>query len=111
MCYFKRIGVSKRLVDSRRRRSLERLVNGDFMKDTEKKEAATLMDRVRNELTTEPTTIPELCEQFQEKDEIKIMRCIAELEIEGIATIVDFYKGFDPDGCAFYLARYARVKS
>jgi len=69
----------------------------------------TLLDRMRSELSAEPKTMPELCEQFSESDEFKIMRCIANLEIESIATLVDYYKGYRPDGCPFYLARYARV--
>ena len=69
----------------------------------------TLLDRMRSELMVEPKTIPELCEQFGEIDEFKIMRGIAILESENVATIIDYYKGFEPDGRAFYLARYARV--
>jgi hypothetical protein len=69
----------------------------------------TLLDRVRSEISTEPKTITELCEQFNELDEIRIMGCIARLQMEGIVSMVDFYKGYEPDGSAFYLARYAKT--
>lgn len=51
-------------------------------------------------------TVPKFCEKLEITDEILMMRVIAELEIEGKLQITEFDKGYNPDGCAFYLAKY-----
>lgn len=69
-----------------------------------------LKDDVRLRLSKKGKTIPELCEQFRIKDEIEMMRIIAELEIAGEAIIDGkFDKVYREDGGAIYLARYKKV--
>jgi len=70
-----------------------------------------LKDRIL-EIETPPLglTIPEYQEKLGEVDEFKVMRAIAELQIEQKMTLTSFYKGYEPDACAFYLARYAPRK-
>lgn len=52
-------------------------------------------------------TIPELCKMFDENNEYKIMREIAELVHKDKAYLAGFETCYEPDGCAFYLAKYA----
>ena len=67
-----------------------------------------LKERVKQKLTDEGKTIPELCKEFGISDEFELMSAIAELEYSGDAILKDFNKVYREDGGAIYLARYSR---
>jgi hypothetical protein len=65
-----------------------------------------LKEKVTNAIAETAMSIPDLQKKFNVTNEYKIMRIIAELQYDKKAILYDFEKLYQPDGCAFYLARY-----
>jgi hypothetical protein len=71
-------------------------------------ELAYLVEKLKEELTSEGKSIPELCRSLGETDQYVVMEAIAELEDSGFAVLKDFGRIYREDGGAIYLAKYAR---
>ena len=70
-----------------------------------------LKEKVKQGLTDEGKTIPELCKEFEISDEYVVMSAIAELEYSGDVILGGFDKIYREDGGAIYLAKYKRKAS
>lgn len=67
-----------------------------------------LKDLVKQVLTIEGKTVPELCKQAGVNNEYAMLNAIAELEDSGDAILIGFRKIFREDGGAIYLAEYSK---
>lgn len=70
-----------------------------------------LRESIKLELAKEKTagkdsTIPNLCEKFDELDDFVMASVVAELESSGDAELVGFKTVYREDGGAIHLARY-----
>lgn len=70
-----------------------------------------LKDKVKQGLTIQGKSIPELCDEFGVSDEYTMMSIIAELEYSDDAILNNFEKIYREDGGAIYLAKYSRKAS
>lgn len=70
-----------------------------------------LKEKVKQGLTEEGKTIPELCKEFGVSDEYFVMSAIAELEYSGDAILGGFNKIYREDGGAIYLAKYKKKET
>jgi DNA polymerase I-like protein with 3'-5' exonuclease and polymerase domains len=71
-------------------------------------ELAELIGKLKEVLTSEGKSIPELCRILEEKDQYKLMEAIAELENSGFAILDGYYRIYREDGGAIYQAKYSR---
>jgi hypothetical protein len=74
-------------------------------------ELAELIGKLKEVLTPEGKSIPELCKILGENDQYKLMEAIAELENSGFAILEGYYKIYREDGGAIYQAKYSRKTS
>ena len=55
-------------------------------------------------------TVNEIMNKLELDDDLIVISMITELEIEMKIELTSFKTCYEPDGCAFYLARYGLVK-
>jgi len=60
-------------------------------------------------LKDEPLTVYEIMNKLECDDDLIVLSMIAELEMEEKIKLIDFKTCYEPDGCAFYMARYGFI--
>lgn len=60
-------------------------------------------------LKTTPLTVDEIARELNLDDTFMVLSMLAELEYDKKVTMCGFKTCYEPDGCAFYIAKYGLI--